>query len=257
MSVKRIKKSFRNLLIAFGFLTILPGLGRISVDPDEIGESSAFFPVVGLFIGLVIYALSLLRGLSPLTISVIICVSLIVLTRGMHADGVVDTFDGFLSGKASKDETLAVMKDPRLGALGFVSSLCIYLLKIVFVYEVVLRLPKDPLLYIALPPMLSRGTLPFHAWFFPPARVKEGLGKKFKSSVKLRQVVASFILTELFSMRPGDIRPLIFAPVLIFFWIGWGFLCMKKIGGITGDTMGAGVELAEVFSFILVLIIVI
>ena len=252
-----IVKGFRNLLIAFGFLTILPGLGRISADSGEIGRSSAFFPIVGLFIGLVIYALSLLRALSPITISVIISVSLIVLTRGMHADGVADTFDGFLAGKNKIEETLAVMKDPRLGALGFVSTLSIYLIKIVFIYEVIVRLPKDPLLYIALPPMLSRGCLPFHAWFFPPARSRGGLGRAFRTSVKPGQVVASLILTELFSLRPEDLRPLFFTPVLIIFWIGWGFLCMKKIGGITGDTMGAGVELAEILSFILVLIIII
>lgn len=202
------------------------------------------------------YAVSLLRGLSPLSLSIIVCVALLVFTRGIHADGVIDTFDGFLSGKRGREEILAVMKDSRLGALGFTGALCVYLVKIALLYELLQRLSRDPLIYLALPPVLSRGGVAFHAWLFPPASGREGLGKSFRSSVRFRHVVTSFLLTEVFSLRPGDWRTLMLAPPVLLFWAGWGALCMRKIGGITGDTMGAGVELAEVLSFLLVLLIV-
>jgi len=67
-----------------------------------------------------------------------------------------------------------------------------------------------------------------------------------------RAVTLSLLLMACISLVPGNLFGLLLPPALALFWAAWGLLCMRKIGGMTGDTMGAGVELSELFCLILV-----
>jgi len=308
-----MKRVLNRLLFAFGFLTITPGLGKIKIDADEMGKSSIFFPVVGLVVGACVYGVSQIQRLSPLTIAVLVCIIILIITRGIHADGVLDTFDGFLSGKRDRKAIIAIMKDSRVGALGFISAFCIYILKISIVYEVLIHIPKNSLSFLFIPPVLSRGGVPFYSFLFGrrasgrvPGRSRaggqearayetltgdpggkgpdgkehvekgdfggnacgneiaesepgavhpgKGLGKSFAGSIRLPHVLFTFFLMELFCFRPENLFTLLFAPLVLLFWLLWGMVCIKKIGGITGDTIGAGIELAEIVGFVLILV---
>jgi adenosylcobinamide-GDP ribazoletransferase len=288
----RAKAVFKPILLAYGFLTIIPGLGKVRVDPQDTGRSTGWYPLVGLTIGLLALPLGLAKGLSPFTIAVILCAVTLFLSRGLHADGLIDTFDGFLSGRRGRDEILGIMKDSRLGALGFLGAFCLYSLKIAFLYEVLAKLGAaspagslpgahsggglPPLLFAPLPfslwrdippsglmagrfplffailPALSRGGVPVSCALFPYAGGKKGLGRSFTASVTWRAVTLSLLLMACVSLVPGNLFGLLLPPALVLFWAAWGLLCMRKIGGMTGDTMGAGVELSELFCLILV-----
>jgi adenosylcobinamide-GDP ribazoletransferase len=242
-----MKKFVKQLLFAYGFLTVIPGLGKITVDSEDTGKSTVFYPVVGMTIGLGFYPISLLRGLSPLTTAVVMSIFLLIFSRALHADGLIDTFDGFLSGEKNKDKILAVMRDSKQGALGFIAAFSLYLLKICFFYEILRGHTREFPLFLMAVPALSRGGVAVAGSVFPYAGGEKGLGKDFVSSIGPRQAIFSFFLMLVFSFSRQNFFSLLYAPVSCVFWIVWGLICRGKIGGITGDTIGAGIELSEVF----------
>ena len=252
----RVKTFFTRIAAAFGFLTIMPGLGKALRYPDDLGKSSSFFPVVGLVIGAGLYLISFIPAVSPFLLAVLSLLFMLTITRGLHTDGVIDTFDGFLSGRRERDEILAVMKDARVGALGWVGAFSLYVLKIALFYEIFLHIPANMRSLLILPPVLSRGGVPFYAFLFPPAREENSLGKNFMRGVGLRELLVSTLLMLVLSIRPNIPPALLLPAALLAFWLGWGFVCRAKIGGITGDTIGAGIEFAETLCLLLVLLFV-
>jgi adenosylcobinamide-GDP ribazoletransferase len=159
------------------------------------------------------------------------------------------------------------MKDSRVGALGWIGAFAVYVLKIALLNEILIHLTESYRSLLILPPILGRGGVAFHAFLFQPARragsdahaaaVGEGgMGRSFTKGVGLGEVVVSVLLMELLCFRPTVPPALVLPAAALCFWLLWGFVCRAKIGTITGDTMGAGVELAELTGLILILIIV-
>jgi adenosylcobinamide-GDP ribazoletransferase len=245
-----MRRAVQQLLFAYGFLTVIPGLGRLSVPPAETGRSTGFYPVVGYTIGLFYYLIGLLDRLSPITVSVILCVFTIAFTRGLHADGLLDTFDGFLSGHREPDRILAVMRDSRVGALGIVAGFSVYLLKIVFFYEILRSHGAGVPPFLAAVPALARGGVPLAGYLYPSAGGKRGLGESFTGSIGLPQVLLSLFFMLLSGLFPGHARLLPAVAAVCAFWVLWGLFCRRKIGGLTGDTMGAGIELSELAALV-------
>ena len=252
----RFRNFFTHLSVAFGFLTILPGLGRVALEPGDLGKSSSFFPIVGLVIGMGLYLISLIPAISPFLLAVISLLFMLGFTRGLHTDGVIDTFDGFLSGRRERDEILVVMKDARVGALGWMGAFSLYMLKIALLYEILLHIPPRLQSLLILPPVLSRGGVAFYAFLFPPASSESSLGKNFVQGVGLRELLVSILLMLILSFRTTSPPALLLPAAVLCFWLGWGYVCRAKIGGITGDTIGAGIEFAEALGFLLVLLLV-
>ena len=246
-----MKKFFKQLLFAYAFLTIIPGLGKVELKPEETGKSTVFYPVVGVTIGIGLYPISLLKALTPFTISVLMCAFIFLFSRALHADGLIDTIDGFLSGKKNKEDILFIMKDSRVGALGLIGAFSLYLIKISMFYEILRRSQNYPPLLMAVP-ALSRGGVAIAGWLFPYASEGEGFGKSFVASIGAAQAIISFILMVVVSISRNSMYSLFFAPFISLFWILWGGICKRKIGGITGDTIGAGIEISEVLSLVLI-----
>jgi len=248
-----MKKRVRQLIFAYGFLTALPGLGRVRILPEETGGSTLFYPLVGVTIGAFFYPLAQLRALSPFAISVLMCVFVLIFTRALHADGLVDTFDGFFSRANRPDQVLEVMKDSRLGAMGYVFSLCLYLVKIAFFYEILRNAAGSFPCFLVAAPALSRGGVAVAGALFPPAGTKEGLGQAFVKSIGPGHAAGSFALMT--AIACALTRPPLYGALLAIcsagLWAAWGLVSKKKIGGMSGDTIGAGIELTEVCCMIL------
>jgi len=242
-----VKKFLNRFLFALGFLTIIPGLGKIKVVPSDTGISTIFYPLVGLLMGGFLYLLSLVTIFSSLTISILMCVFLFGFTRGMHADGLGDTFDGFFSGKKDKKAIIAIMRDSRVGAMAIIAVFSVYLLKIALFYELLVKGSQGVPFYIIVAPVLSRGGVGFDGYLFRYAGGERGLGRAFTESIKLEYVVIGFLIQEGICLLGPSPEALFFPHLSFLFWFLWGLLCKKKIGGITGDTLGAGIELCEVF----------
>ncbi|MCK9602868.1 MAG: adenosylcobinamide-GDP ribazoletransferase [Candidatus Omnitrophica bacterium] len=233
----------KKILLALQFLTIFPVKIK-SANNKEIADSLIYFPVAGLFIGLALTGINYLLGsldLSRLATDIILIVSLIAITGGMHLDGLADTFDALLSVK-SKDEMLKIMRDPHIGVMGVIGIISILLLKIAFIFSLDLSLVPVALILMCV---LSRWSLALSLFLFPYAR-QEGKAKIFSEGINSKIFVLATIITFVCALLTAELKGLFIMGIITIFTCLFNKLISKKIGGITGDTLGAMNESAEV-----------
>ncbi len=241
-----------SFLLAFQFLTAIP-LKIKDADENKLASAAAYFPLVGLIIGLILLGINFIISMlsfPSFTLSVILIIALIAITGGMHLDGLTDTADAFLSGKP-KDEMLEIMRDPHIGVMGVLSVGSIILLKISLLATL-----QEPLKIIALLLMclLSRWAVVLAMFLFPYAR-REGKAKIFIEGMTQRIFVLSLISALVFAFAIWQIRGLFALLMTAGFVYLFGKLSERKIGGITGDTLGAMIELTEVVILLTVCIV--
>jgi adenosylcobinamide-GDP ribazoletransferase len=224
---------------AFGFLTVLPA-GKARLESDQQGWMAAAFPLVGAAIG------ALLIGVAQLPLqrdgaALAVLLSWVLLTGGLHLDGVADLADGLGAAHVSRERRLAIMKDPRVGAHGALAMAIFVLCKWVAIRGV---LGGGAAALLAVP-VLARTVLVVFIRLVPPARV-DGLGHSLKQNVAWVQVVvAASLAASLFVAVDG--------PVLSLSLLGMSAVCvavglvaMRALGGATGDVYGVVVEACEV-----------
>ncbi|MFH1904299.1 MAG: adenosylcobinamide-GDP ribazoletransferase [bacterium] len=234
-----------SLFFAINFLTILP-FEKFSknIKEEKIKDSVLFFPVVGILLGLLLSTVHLiLRNMfSPLVLGAFIVTILAILTGGLHLDGFIDSVDGLFGGK-NKDDILRIMKDHNVGAFGVIGVVCLLMLK----FALIGSLSKDIFLKaVFIMPVLSRSSMSF-VLLLTPSSKSNGLGNAFAGERKavywLIPVLISYILAILlFGVKGNFITFFVF----LFALIVRGYF-LRKIGGVTGDTLGMLNELVEVF----------
>jgi len=232
----------KKFLLALQFLAIIP-IKINKIGEREISGSAAYFPLVGLLLGLLLAGLNNLLtnlGSSAMATSSIVVITSIILTGGMHLDGLCDTFDAISSGK-SREEMLAIMKDPHIGALGAISVICMILLKI-FLLAGLDTMHRS--LTIILMAIISRWCMVIVMPIFSYAR-QEGKAKAFMLGVNKKIVLLATLLTILLVSFIWPVKSLI--SVAISFIIAYLFAktVSRNLGGITGDTLGAINEITE------------
>ncbi|TRZ50353.1 adenosylcobinamide-GDP ribazoletransferase, partial [bacterium] len=180
---------------------------------------------------------------EPFISNTILIVLLIIFTGGLHLDGLADTADAFLSRK-TKEEMLKIMHDSHIGAMGVLSLICILLLKIAFLSSISPALKTIGLLLMCT---LSRWTLVFSMFLFPYAR-NEGKAKVFAEGVNFKIFISATIITLTSTLIIWRLKGLfVFGIIAMSTYIISKFI-NNKIGGITGDTLGAINELTEVIA---------
>ena len=227
--------------IALQFLTVLPINLKTMPSAKQNGQAILFYPFVGLLIGLILFALSLVLAKLPiLLIASIILVLWIWLTGGLHLDGLADTADAWVGGFGDPERTLRIMKDPNCGPIGVLSLVVVCLLKFAALYVL---LEQHLNAFLILVPMLGRSVPLF--LFLTTAYVRDkGLGRSITDFIPKKLTWTFFVIT--------------IALLCMFKWLGLvTFICfiavlfylralfIKRIGGITGDTVGAAIELIE------------
>jgi adenosylcobinamide-GDP ribazoletransferase len=236
--------------LAWQFLTLLPG-GRkdAEVTPRDLGRSAAFYPLVGLLLGMMLWgAYWVLSHAFPRTLCDGLAVLLLViLTGALHLDGLADSLDGLAAGKSAA-ERLQIMRDHRVGTFGAVGLILVLGVKFLALNS----LPEEVLGKALLAaPALSRWSLVQLIYRAPYARPEGGLGKVFKEHVGRREMVlatAFSLITAVFLFR-------LWGAAL---WLAVGFSALaiqafftRKIGGITGDVLGAANEVHEVLALLI------
>ncbi len=235
----------RLFLIAFQFLTIIPLPGTIRHEPGDLGRSTLFFPLVGLFIGGAMAGANWL--LSPL-LARSLCDALLitvatVVTGALHLDGLADVCDG-LAARGSRERFLEIMKDSRVGAVGVVGLVLGLLLK----WQAVTAVP-DGLKWQALllfPAVARFGQV---LTMTGARRAKaDGLGAAFTEGTGVTVLIVAGATTAAASvllLGAGGILPLV--AVLLSTGAGRWFF-QAKLGGLTGDTIGCISELNEILA---------
>jgi len=232
----------KSLIAALQFLTVCPYVARVKCDTRDIGRSTPWFPLVGLLIGVMVALLD--RALSvifpPLLTSAISVVALVAASGGLHTDGLADTADGLLSSRP-RERMLEIMRDSRTGAMGVLGIVCVVALKIAALASVHGVLRWSTLL---LMPLAGRCSMVVQMGLLPYAR-SGGLCSVFMQHLQRPDVWLTLAVLAAASGLIGGGFGLCAAGasvVAIVIFSGW---CRAKIGGFTGDTLGAGCELAE------------
>jgi adenosylcobinamide-GDP ribazoletransferase len=253
-------KILRDLSLAIRFLTIIP---VISFPPsnntnqneealaENLANSMAFFPLVGMLMGVLLVLLRRLFYYLPVSSLVgdtLVLIFWIWLSGGLHLDGFADSVDGFLGGH-NKEEILKIMKDSSTGAKGIVALVSLLLLKFVLLVEMPLFL-KDIALFFT--PTIGRWSMVIAAFLGKPARLKNSMGKLFMDYVSWREVIFASLTMAVIGIL---LFRLYFLP-LVMVGIGLVLLILKysqkRIGGISGDILGAINEIVEVFCLLVI-----
>lgn len=227
-------------LLALQFLTCLPLTLRSAPRPADWGRSALAYPLVGLLIGLLLAGLQRLIGhADPMLQAALLTTAWALVTGGLHLDGLADTADAWVGGHGDRARSLEIMKDPRSGPAA-VSALVLVLLLKFAALAVLAKGDAWPALLAA--PLLGRGVLLAMLAFTPYVRAG-GLGAAMAEHVPrpfALLMVAATAISAVF--LPGGWQALL-AVVAVALLLRRAFLI--RLEGITGDTLGASLELAE------------
>jgi adenosylcobinamide-GDP ribazoletransferase len=250
---------FHSLLEAVRFLTLIPipFLPPMEMDNYEknIARSMAWFPFVGLLIGLIACTVGSVFGWlwNDLARAVAVVASIAAVTGGLHLDGLSDTFDAVMSWRP-RERKLEIMKDSRIGAMGAIALVVVIFLKVAFIVSAGERWWQAVLVATTLGRWAD-----LYAIFSFPAASEGGLGRNFRDHIRRSDFAFATIQT--------------IAIVAVVVWVngvremnGWIDVWMrggisftlalvvthivarrwtKSLGGLTGDTYGALCEIGE------------
>jgi adenosylcobinamide-GDP ribazoletransferase len=243
----------RDFLQALSFLTILPVEGLPLPEDKGLARSMAFFPAVGLLIGLIlVVAYFLLSFLFPKSLVLWLTLGcLALLTRGLHLDGFADTLDGFAAG-GPKEKILEVMRDSRIGAFGVIGLVFFIGAK----YLALDQITGESIPYsLMLMTVMGRNSMVWVCYRSPYARSSGGLAKPFSENLTAREMVissASALGIALLLWRLEGIA--VFLGIGLFN-LGFRLFFLKKLEGITGDILGAANELSELLCLLLLIVL--
>lgn len=239
-----IGSGLRGLLVAVGFMTRIPVPPRVFGDARAQALSLAWYPAVGLLLGAVLLALAwALSGLPPLLQGALLLLAWTGLTGAMHLDGLADSADAWVGGMAGdvdarRERTLAIMKDPRCGPVGVVVLGLLLLLK----FAALASLPATAWPALLLAPLLARAVL-VPAFTRLPYLRRGGLGAALPGAPRAACVLS--LLASVAVCAAAGWRGVLAIAVAALVYAGWRRACLRRLGGITGDTAGALIELVE------------
>ena len=239
-----------SFLAALQFLTSIPIPGKRELSPEQLGRATAYFPVVGLIIGLVLACLNWLLGLilPPAVVNALLIVALVILTGALHLDGLADTCDG-IAGHKTVEERWKVMRDSRTGAFGVVGIVLLLLVKYVTLNNIPPVFMTAVLIFM---PVVSRWAMVYAIYVYRYAR-PSGLGTAFKQATRWPQFTAATVITfaVAFALFPWfSLAGLLIIAGILIITTALAFYFKYKFAGLTGDTYGAIDEVAEVMTLL-------
>ena len=227
------------LLAALQFLTILPI--KRDFTSEQIGRATAWFPVVGLIIGAILGGLHYLLDLflPAALVNGLLLAVLVVLSGGLHLDGLADTVDG-LAGHRTPERRLEIMHDSRIGAIGAVGLFLFLIIE----YIALISIPDRYLAFtFLLAPTVSRWSMVYAIFSYPYAR-PEGLGKAFKQGVRWQEFLIATFVAVVLAVILFQIAGLVIVVITLLIVTLAALYFKRQLRGLTGDTYGAINEIA-------------
>lgn len=237
-------------MVALSFLTVFPAGLRRSPSQQEISDSRAYYPMVGLLLGLALVGLERgAREVFPVFLTAaLLLVFLVAATRGLHLDGFMDVCDGLFGG-FTRERRLKIMRDSNVGAFAVAGAASLLILKYAALLSLLTIVTPGKEWSLLLFPMLSRWSMVILLGAFPYVRAG-GLGSPFHQvRARLATLVAgvSALLAAVLLAGIGGAGML--AGLSLCAWLmGRGMVGL--LGGLTGDAYGAANEVVEVLTLI-------
>lgn len=242
----------KSFFLILTFLTRIPVKIRGDFSSEDFTRGIKYMPLVGLIIGSIMLGIYFVMAKVDLLVaSLVTWLCYIWLTGGLHIDGLADTFDGIFSNR-DRERIFEIMKDSRIGAFGVIGIFMVFFTDIIIGSKV-------SMLGILFAPFVARACAIVSCAFSSYAK-KSGMGKDFVDYLNLKHAIFAiaepivFALIIGFIMKDlGEIYPLLIATFLAFIVnIGLIDWFKKKLGGMTGDTIGFTVEIMQaVYLFLL------
>jgi adenosylcobinamide-GDP ribazoletransferase len=240
------------VLIAINFLTRLP-VPTGHVNDKQLGRSVAFFPVAGVVVAIPVAVIFFfLNGVLPPASAAFVAVAAIVLiTGGLHLDGFADVCDGFYAGR-TRERILEIMKDSHIGAMGAIG--------------IALLLLGETILLAGLPPLsgaaglaasiiLARWSMSIATSLSPYAR-PDGTGRAFVDNAGVRELGISTAIAAFLVYALLGSSGIVFAGWALLWTLACRFFIMRRIRGVTGDTLGFICQGAEVTLLVMFAVII-
>jgi adenosylcobinamide-GDP ribazoletransferase len=229
------------LVVAARYLTIVPLPGRSHVPPAALGAAAAWFPVIGLLLGagLIVVDAVAVRLFPGLLAALLTVTAWKLLTGGLHLDGLADCLDGLMG--RDREHRLAIMRDSRIGTFGAVGLILFLMLEIVAVSELP---PGQRWRALLVVPAIGRATPPLLARLVSAAR-PNGQGAAFLASVPTVAVPLAVLGATLAAVAFLGVAGFVAAVIGLAAAVVVARLAAARLGGVTGDVLGAAVEVAE------------
>jgi adenosylcobinamide-GDP ribazoletransferase len=238
-----------DFLAALQFLTLTPPVLRRAFTPAEMGRATAYYPLVGWLLGVVLaWVADLLdwRFFAPLVAALVLTLW-VASTGGLHLDGFLDACDGLLGG-ATPERRLEIMRDHAIGAFAFVGGALLFLTKFSALIAFKITGWQTPALLLA--PVLGRWAMTLAIAIFPYARA-QGLGREMKAHVTWRQVLSASITVLVVAWVAAGWHGLIALALAALTLLVVAYFTLRRIPGLTGDIYGAVCELTELVVLLL------
>ncbi|WP_315705526.1 MULTISPECIES: adenosylcobinamide-GDP ribazoletransferase [unclassified Bradyrhizobium] len=228
--------SRREFWIALQFLTRLPTPRVADMRPGDLKRAAMFFPAVGLVVGICLALIArILHGSNPWVVALAVVVAWIWITGALHLDGLGDVADAFGASHGKPDRFIEVLGDPHAGNFAVVAIALQIAAKLVLIAHLPASLAIGAL--VLIPAWARWGTL---VWSRLLVSLKPGLGASVANSVGWLLIggwALALLLLALIGARPTLVA-LIVIPAVALYW-------QSRLGSITGDGLGASVEVTE------------
>ena len=232
----------RPFWIALQFLTRLPVPSQGRISPDEQGRSVLFYPLIGLVVGAALVFTAWLAQSQPHLLGAALILAVwVVITGALHLDGLADMVDGWVGGQGDYETTMRIMKDPFCGPMGLTAIVVVLLVKFAALNVV---LDHGHWSWLLIAPLLARAAVVALFRWTPYVR-PQGLGVEQADQLprdSVPWVLGASVLLTLVIVGWSALLVLL-AAALVFFWLRGRMV--QRLGGTTGDTAGAMVELME------------
>lgn len=246
-----MKKMFNNFLLMIQFMTRININRNLDCQEENFKWGSIFMPVIGLIIGGIQWiTYKLLVNVLPMNISVTaVILAGILLTGAMHMDGFGDMCDGFFAFKG-RDKIIEIMKDSRVGTYSCIAIV----MDILFKYNLLCYIAPVFSVSIIIAPVISRLSTLLLVSVCKPAK-STGTGNLFMDSVNISQffagtAISAGILLPVVAVDPKYLVLLVISAIMISFC--FSLYCKRKIGGMTGDLLGANNEIIEISILVII-----
>lgn len=247
-------KVMQPLLIALQFLTRFPVKSRTEWDEKNTALSILYYPLVGLIIGFVLwFSAVLLDGIVPMIGAVVVLILWVLITGGLHLDGLADSADAWAGGYADKQRSLDIMKDPAAGPFAVVVLVLLLLVKYITLVTII---ENHQFWLLCIAPILGR--LSVIVLFITTPYVREqGLGSKMAEHLERKFCYSVLIFTLILAaiLMPAMMFLIILSIIFVVLYF-LRYLMMQRLQGMTGDTIGASVEIIEAVSLFVLAVLV-
>jgi adenosylcobinamide-GDP ribazoletransferase len=249
-----MNRSGKQFILALQFLTKITLKRDISYTDQELGQSAVWFPAVGLVLGLILVLLNILLsyGLPEPIVNILLITAQIALTGGLHLDGLIDLADGLYAGDTPQ-RVQEVMRDTHVGSMGLITLFVVLILKL-FSLNAIDAAYKNHILLIM--PTLSRWCALYTASRYKYARQETGTGQVFTKESDQQGFLKASILPILLCIVLMGAKGVWLVMMVFFTTVALGTYLNKRIGGMTGDSLGAVNEIIEVTVLLYSLIII-